>query len=322
MCEENCDQVGDFQGDRPDQEQKTGSNIPLVASEFNPDKFSPDLLPELWQAEEIPAGMEPLVQEEHTRKVNSSSANEQTLDLANRVVPADSGSNTAHQSLESWTIGDLAASDVTCEDAKQLKIVPVTANEVNNIVGFRAVDCHGNPVEGYAIPFIDPVTAQPMLCMDECRPFIRVKLRNPAVLPGSSAKYLSPKQAGQRAYIMSSVHQSILAGAPVLLTEGEKKSICATQRGLPVIGLTGIWGWRDTSAGTGVNHDRLLPELARYAQAGTTWTLIFDSDAALPEKQKDFKFAAARLAKVLAGHGISLGLVVIPQHVIQQYARL
>lgn len=238
-------------------------------------------------------------------------------------ISADINDNFANvqQSLEDWTVHDWAKSGITQETARQLEIKRANEKETRDILGFRAVDHAGQPVDGYSIPFFDPVTGQPMLCLDG-RPFIRVKLRNHAVLPSGPAKYLSPIQAGQHAYILPRVHQAILAGAPVVLTEGEKKCICATERGLPVIGLTGIWGWRDTSTGAGATNDHLLPELARYAQAGTTWTLIFDSDAALPEKSHDFQLAAARLAKVLAGHVIGLGLVILPQRAIQQHVRL
>ena len=229
---------------------------------------------------------------------------------------------TDQQSLEDWAIQDMAKSGIMPETARQLGITCVNEKEVHDILGFRTVDQNGKPVNGYSIPFFDPVTGNQMLCLEGCRPFIRVKLRNQAVMSGSSAKYLSPMQAGQHAYILPSVHQAILTGAPVVLTEGEKKCICATERGLPVIGLTGIWGWRDTAAGAGVSHDRLLPELSRYAKAGTTWTLIFDSDAVLPEKRHDFQQAAVRLAKALDAYGVQLRLLILPQHAIQQHVRI
>lgn len=224
--------------------------------------------------------------------------------------------------LEAWVLQDLAQSGITPETARQLEIECVNEKQVYRLLGFRAVDHAGQPVDGYSIPFFDPVTRQPMLCLDGCSQFVRVKLRNQAVLPSGSAKYLSPVQAGQHAYILPSVHRSILGGAPVALTEGEKKSICATERGLPTIGLTGIWGWRDTSTGQGVTNDRLLPELSCYAKSGTTWTLIFDSDAVLPEKCHDFQLAATRMAKALDAYGVQLRLVILPQHEIQRHARI
>lgn len=218
----------------------------------------------------------------------------------------------ATTSQQAFMEEDLRKSGITPNTAAKLGIHPIDAQQCREILGFQAHDQNGNPIDGYAIPFADPMTGQPMTCPDN-RPYIRVKLRTQAVMPdGSTAKYLSPRKAGQHAYIQAAVHQAIMAGADVILTEGEKKAICATWRDLAVIGLVGIWGGRDKAAGEGASNDRLLPELFRYARAGATWTLIFDSDAANPTKVKDFMFAAARLAKVLIVYQVSLKLVILP----------
>lgn len=323
MNKVECDQTGQLGNYRSSLERKSNDTILLATSEVKLEQYAPDILPELGRPEEISIGVEPSERKaERNRVVNSSNAAEPKIVLSDRFEFADSGSDTEQHNLEDWVVHDLAKSGIAPETARQLGIKCVYEKEVYNLLGFRAVDQNGKPVDGYIFPFFDPGTGKPMLCLDGCRPFVRMKLRNQAVLPGGSAKYLSPVQAGQHAYILPCVHQAILTGASVVLTEGEKKCICATERGLPVIGLIGIWGWRDSSAGAGVNHDRLLPELSRYAQAGTTWKLIFDSDAVLPEKRHYFQLAAARLAKVLWGHGVSLGMVILPQHTIQQHVRI
>ena len=227
-----------------------------------------------------------------------------------KIARSDSKSNVE---LQEFFEKDLQQSGIDPSDAIARAIAPVDAAQCIKLLGFSPRDQANRPIEGYAIPFIDPVTKQPMTCPDG-RPFVRIKLVAPAKMnDGKLAKYLSPNKAGQHAYIPAEVHHAVQScSADVILTEGEKKAICATLRGMPTIGLVGMWGWRDTSAGDGRGNDQLLPELARYVRSGAMWTLIFDSDAADSTKERDFKYAAARLAKVLAAYQVSLRLVILP----------
>jgi hypothetical protein len=95
----------------------------------------------------------------------------------------------------------------------------------------------------------------------------------------------------------------------VILTEGEKKSICAKINDLSVIGLVGNWGWKDTAS---TKKEDILPELKPYAVSGRTWLVIWDSDASDPKKTREFELSTKRLAKVLNRYGVQLEQLILP----------
>lgn len=203
----------------------------------------------------------------------------------------------------SWMIEDLHASGITPEQAAALGIRPVNPDEYHELLGF----CPKDAPAGYLIPYVDPQDRRPQLTPDG-RPFVRAKLERPVKLTDadgleSTAKYLSPRGGGQRAYITAQAHAAFVAGAELTLTEGEKKAVCATTSGLATIGLIGPWGWKAPSG-------NLLPELLRYVRNGATWTVIFDSDA---NNNPDFSDAARSFAAALKEHGVVLRLVVLPR---------
>ena len=206
--------------------------------------------------------------------------------------------------MPDWVRADLVASGISPELAAELGIRPVTPAEYSTVLGFNLPDAP----RAYEIPFTDPEDQQPMLTPDG-RKFLRFKLERPVVLTGqngneSKAKYLSPRNGGQHAYIPAETHNALTWGVTaVTLTEGERKAICATLHGLPTIGLIGAWGWKAPSGD-------LLPELKRYARDGETWTVIFDSDAS---NNPDFSDATRSFATALNQYGVKLQLVVLPR---------
>ena len=216
--------------------------------------------------------------------------------------------NTSHSHTTppapDWFTKKLAASGIEPDYAvNTLKFRIVKAAEANRLLGFWNT---GWP-DAFAIPFFDPETGAAMTTPDG-RDFVRLRLERPVVMhDGKEAKYLSPVEGGQHAYILPDVHRQLVDNPtdPVLLTEGELKAICATQRGVPMIGLPGIDGFSGTDK-------RLLPELVHYATKGRVFCMIYDSDAAVPEKQKKFEEAAERFAIALARHGCRLERVILP----------
>ena len=62
----------------------------------------------------------------------------------------------------------------------------------------------------------------------------------------------------------------------LLLTEGERKSLCASQHGFPCIGLVGVLGWKEK------NRQSLLPALERIAWKDRPVYIAFDSDKPAP----------------------------------------
>lgn len=102
----------------------------------------------------------------------------------------------------------------------------------------------------------------------------RVKPVRPPMMGGKPVKYLSPVGATPRAYFPAGVREAIAGGSvEIIITEGEKKSIAATQAGFICIGLPGVSTWHPPKSTVP------LPELSAINWMGRTAFIIFDSDA-------------------------------------------
>jgi len=106
-------------------------------------------------------------------------------------------------------------------------------------------------------------------------------------------KYLSPKGSDVRLYVPPSVNGELVdADKSLLVTEGEKKSLKASQDGFPCVGLAGVdcWHTRRSSA--------LIADLERIKWKGRKVYIVFDSDAAdNPAIQDNESLLAAALQK-------------------------
>lgn len=208
-----------------------------------------------------------------------------TTTTADTTVNIAEPAPTTTSTLPTWAIADLRKSGIRPEEA----------------VARRIYAC----ADGYIIPFMDPATGKPMLTPDG-KPFARKRLEK----PGPKCKYLSDKGAGVHIYIPAEVHRHLLEApeAPIVATEGEKKAICATLRGLHMLGLCGIDCW---SAGRGSHA--INPDFRPYLARGREFIVLYDSDAGTPDKEASFSGAAARMAAALEPHGVTLSKVVLPQ---------
>ena len=207
-----------------------------------------------------------------------------------------------------WGIEDLAKSGLTPEGVERLGWHPVRPEGMAGLLGFTP----SGEVDGYAIPFFDPVTGQALLCTNRKRPFVRVRLARPVALkpdePDKTAKYLSPAKGGVQPFILPAVaaHLAENPEAPVLVTEGEKKCVRALARGLYVVGLTGIYCWK-AAKGSGELHPALAPFLA-----GRRVVMIYDSDAREKGKRLAFNRCAEQFASAVEDHGAMLQRVDLP----------
>lgn len=121
------------------------------------------------------------------------------------------------------------------------------------------------------IPYHDPA-GQPMTYRNgdgTDHPFVRLKPAKPRIdKTGRKVKYESPAGAPPRAYFPPGTRATVLADPSVALvvTEGEKKSLCADQHGFRCIGLGGVSAWsvkRERDAdGKAVGPRELIPDLA------------------------------------------------------------
>ena len=154
--------------------------------------------------------------------------------------------------------------------------------------------------KSYVIPYFEPETGNPMLnAIDE--PYIRRKTQN------KKNKYLSDKNSGIRCYIPKKTHEYYInkINIPLMITEGEKKAIAATEKGLYTIGIGGITMWRSKNG-----SNKIHPDLIKYLQGRKAVYLIYDSDGF---DNPAFEKNSVVFAKELKEHGAKLYTIYLPQ---------
>lgn len=118
----------------------------------------------------------------------------------------------------------------------------------------------------------------------------------------SRIKYESPRGVPNEIYIPPGTFEALdNPQVDLLLTEGEKKALCADQHGFKCIGLIGVYGWKQGK------HERLILPLQRIAWKGRKVFIAFDSDMS---EKPEVEEAANRLAY----HLRQLGAVVLIVH--------
>ncbi|RIK75384.1 MAG: hypothetical protein DCC68_21280 [Planctomycetota bacterium] len=122
---------------------------------------------------------------------------------------------------------------------------------------------------------------------------------------GKPVKYESPKGQSPRLYVPPGVPSKLDSPeAWLVITEGIKKALAATQAGFPCLGLAGVSSiYRDKRS------CRLLPELERIAWKGRKVFIAFDSDATDKPEVAD---AERQLAAKLAAMGAVVKVIRIP----------
>ncbi len=134
--------------------------------------------------------------------------------------------------------------------------------------------------------------------------YTRVKPDKPRYIEDKAVKYESPSGVSNEIYLPPGV-SAVLQDTSVALfiTEGEKKSLAAKQRGFSCIGLVGVYGWKVK------DREELLPSMQQIAWGGRDVFIVFDSD--LTEK-RDVQNAEERLARLLTKGGANVKLMRLP----------
>src|SRR5262249_34290440 len=121
---------------------------------------------------------------------------------------------------------------------------------------------------------------------------------------GKPHKYELPKGGGNRTYIPPGVGPLLADPTkPLLITEGVKKALKATQEGLPTVALSGGWNGKVKSL------RELIADLKAIAWAGRRVDLAFDSDAASNDSVQK---AEAALREMLSAEGADVRVARIP----------
>lgn len=149
-----------------------------------------------------------------------------------------------------------------------------------------------------------PALVIPYHGLDGNNGYARVKPDNPRVSEGKPIKYEAPKGRTSQPYFPPGVAEIASdASQRLLITEGEKKSLKATQEGFPCIGLSGVFSWKDAKT------ESLLPALEQIAWQGRDVLIVFDSDFA---HNANVQEAEARLAVQLSNRGAKVRAVRLP----------
>jgi len=174
-------------------------------------------------------------------------------------------------SLENWIKEDLAKSGLTNDE---IQIRPLLSEvQLQKYLGRK----HFNgksliDVGGYFIEF------------PNCSNYQRLKLKTPI----GKVKYIAPDKCSNRLYIPKQIIEdatSYKPDHPIFITEGEKKSACATKHGYSCIGLAGVYGY--------LNKEGEIEDFKSLNLSSRKVYIVFDNDIG---RKTQVKQAEMRLA--------------------------
>src|SRR5262245_10404680 len=174
----------------------------------------------------------------------------------------------------------VTARGISLEMAAAAGLRTASSGEAKDVLGFDPKS------SGILIPYTHPVSG-------EIRTF-RFRPDKPLIIDGKPAKYLSPRGIGNLFYFPPRFAQC--EGKATFFTEGEFKTLAATQHDLLTVGLTGVSGWRTRANG----NSEPIPDFDLLNIKGQKITIIFDSDVAL---NAQVKRARHKLGKELYRRG-------------------
>jgi putative DNA primase/helicase len=192
---------------------------------------------------------------------------------------------------------DLRSSGLSDEVIRMAGCRSVTASEAAAILGFDpGCSCLAFPysIQGRAV-------------------LTRLKPDAPYQPPGWSkpAKYLSPLKSRSRLYIPTFTGGAALAdpSTRLIITEGEKKALKATQDGFPCLAISGVWNWtKGRDPETGQRHS--IADIDRVTWKDREVCIVFDSDAA---ENASVRQAERELAGILGARGAKVRVVRLPE---------
>lgn len=219
-----------------------------------------------------------------------------------------SGSNHQVPSLSSVHLEELRASGISEADAQQHGIRTLTCpKQIQTHLHWENPSRVKNLGPCLFIPYHDAQGKRTDYC--------RIK---PSVPPldskGKSSKYLGPKGKPVQVYfpvVSSPVYHD--PSVPLVITEGEKKALCASIHGLTTIGLGGVSCWskkrKKDAQGRPIGPRELHPTLAELPWKGRLVYIAFDSDRTSKEQVLREEY---QLAKALMVEGAVVKIVQIP----------
>lgn len=186
---------------------------------------------------------------------------------------------------------DLARSGLTAADAKTMRVV--FQSEARNKKDLSVKH------PGYRIPYPD--------LKGRNTKFYRVRLFASGF--EAALRYRQPKGTDVRLYFppVGNKWGRLAADVktPLYITEGEKKAFCAMKKGLPCVGLGGVWSWASKK-----KNIALISDFDLVVWSGRAVYIVFDSDMA---SNDDIRKAADRLGDTLKARGASVTILQLPE---------
>lgn len=186
-------------------------------------------------------------------------------------------------------LDELHASGITDEIIQAAGVHAVTAEQAAVLLGWERC-----PSGGLAYPYYK---------LDGTKDGVRIKLAKPL----AKRKYETPKGAKHRLYIPPVAWNLLTSSTdPVYYVEGEKKLLSLLARGLPAVGLPGLYA--PTAAKIG-SDDPMAAVLDNIPMAGRRAIIIFDSDI---HHNRQIEQAAEKLSVQLIQMGADVLIVRLP----------
>ena len=185
-----------------------------------------------------------------------------------------------------------ALSGINADMIERCGVRSVGAAEAHKYIGNSPDEMRGWP-SGWVIPYLFPNEDVPT--------YWRFKPDYPrSNADDKPIKYESPKKSQNRLYIPPGFNDLANGKGKIIITEGEKKALKATQEGFATLGLSGVWNWqqkrvRDDS-GKAIGERRLIRDFQFVPLHKRTVIITFDSDI---EQNESVMRAMACLADVL-----------------------
>lgn len=189
-------------------------------------------------------------------------------------------------------LADLRKSGLTDDTIEQSGIKTAPPGQINKGLGFNIPGLSS----AYEIPYLG------------CNGFSRY--RGFYEDGKSGPKYLQRKDTGNHLYIPPMFDTAILSDPtkPLYFTEDEKKSLKGSQEGLPCIGVSGLWNWKEKGKG-------LIPDFDKINFKDRKVFIVPDNDYKSPNKHgygKNLEQAVNQLAAAVIERGATVSIIELP----------
>lgn len=195
--------------------------------------------------------------------------------------------------LKEYHYADLKKSGLTDKTIKEQGIKSLTEQEVQSLLN-RDLPMGG----GYLIPYAETETSF-------MKNVFNIRLDHPLKSkrnPNKTHRYMRPANKPTRLFIPIPVFRILNDNKIFLIiTEGEKKALSATQEGFPTLALSGAWNWS--------SNNQPLKDFDRIILKDRIVYIAYDADK---HSNANVALAESRLAQMLIKKGAKVKILNLP----------